>query len=160
MKQKYMIYNGENENELKIKESAELDKGLFSNLLEESYDSELLREATEQGQAAVIAAIRTRNFFPVSLCAERLADAVMAFYKSGGNEPVEIQFDDLETLTAERAAAELEGDSDVELDDLLDNDSDKDDDLLGEDDIKNIASNASTILKVADDDGLGADDDL
>ncbi len=159
MKQKYLIFNSENENELVVRESAELDKGVYSVLLKETYDSQKMKSACEKDIATVIAAIRTNSFFPVSLCAERLAEAITEFYKAGGTESVEIQFDDLESLSSNKIAEiEEEAASDVELDVLLADGADKED-LLEEDDIKEISTKASPTLKVAEDNGVGQDED-
>ncbi len=183
MRQKYLIFNSEKENELVIRESAELDKGVYSVLLKETYDSRKIKAASEKGNDAIIAAIRTNSFFPVSLCAERLAQAITEFYKAGGNESVEIQFNDLESLSVNKITEmEEEAASDVELDKMLEDDSAKKDsakkdsakkdsakedsakedsakeDSPGKDEIKETSSKASPAVKVADDNGAGQDE--
>ena len=73
MKQKYMISKGKNENELVIKEFAELDKGIVSELFEMAYESDKIKAAHKKGKTAVLAAIRTAIFYPTAMCRETVA---------------------------------------------------------------------------------------
>ena len=158
MKHKYLILNGEKENELVIKESAELDKGIFSELFEMTFDKAKIRAASKKDKTALLSAIRTRIFYPTKMCADRLAEAVAGFYAAGENDSVEISFDDHEALGAEEIAKEEEAPAEEsELDILLGESSDEEG-LLEEEDIKEIAPQASTALKVADENGIGEDD--
>ena len=159
MKHKYLILNGKNENELVIKESAELDKGIFSELFEMTFDKAEIRAACKKDKTALLSAIRTRIFYPTKMCADRLAEAVAGFYAAGENDPVEIAFDDHEALGAVESAKEEEEEpaEESELDILLGGGSEEEG-LLEEEDIKEIAPQASTALKVADENGIGEDD--
>ncbi len=158
MKQKYTISKGKNENELVIRESAELDKGIVSEIFEMTYDREKIGAACKKDKAAILSAIKTSIFYPTALCADRLAEAVAGFYAAGGNDPVEVLFDDHETLGAEKKAKEAEEEpaSETELDILLGS-SPEEENIL-EEDIKEIGPQAPSELKVADDDEIGEDD--
>ena len=156
MRQKFEIL-GEGE-KLVIKEYAELDKEMMSLLCEESYDRTVISEAASNGAAAVAAAIRTKNMYPPGAYAEKLAQAVMAVLETPAGEPAEVFINDLELLSQAKEAepaGEIEN-SDADLDDLLDGDSETDEGSL-EDEIavKKIKSS----LKVADDEAPDIDDD-
>lgn len=157
MRHKYLISKDENNNKLTIKESAELDKGIFSELFETHYPVAEL-DAVKTDAAALLSVIRTPCFYPTSLCAEKLADAVQVFLQSDGDDTIEVAFDDMETLVREREQTDMadDDDADVEIDDLLDDEID-DDDFLEDDDIS-ISSSSTPSLRVADDDD-GLDDD-
>jgi hypothetical protein len=159
MKQKYLILNGKNENELVIRESAELDKGIVSELFEMTYDREALKAACEKDKSAILSAIRTPIFYPTALCADRLAEAVADFYAAGGSDTVEVSFDDHEALGTKSTVKETEEEpaSETELNMLLGS-SPEEENLLEDEDIKEIAPPSSTNLKVADENGLGEDD--
>jgi len=164
MKQKYSILLGKDENELLIKESGELDKGIFSNVFEEKYDRSVMEAACAQDDAFLIAALRTRGFNPVSACAEVIAKGLREFFEAGCVETKEVPFNDVSILkdAAAAAAEELLAEDDsnpVELDKLLEDESNiEEDNILGDDDIKTISSSAAPI-KVADDDSIQTDDD-
>ncbi len=158
MKYSYIIANGENENELRIKESAELDKGILSPVFEETLNRTQI-EAAQNDEVALLSAIRTPSFYPARNCALKLAEAVRTFLQTGGKEPVEIAFDDLDYLSKikiEREAILDDIDTAVEIDDLLEDDI-EDESFLEENDIKTISSPPS--LRVADDDDALLTDD-
>ncbi len=159
MKHNYVILNGENENELRIKESAELDKGMMTPVFEEVLDRSRI-EAAQNDSIALLAAVRTPSFYPAHNCAVRLAEAVRTFLQTGGKEPVEMSFDDSEFLSKiriEREAVLEDLDTSVEIDDLLEDDI-EDESFLEESDIKTIAA-PPTALRVADDDDALLTDD-
>ncbi|MFZ5569533.1 MAG: hypothetical protein ACOZF0_03955 [Thermodesulfobacteriota bacterium] len=160
MRHNYLILNGENENELRIKESAELDKGMMTLVFEEVFDRSKI-EAAQNDDIALLAAIRTPSFYPARNCAVRLAEAVRTFLQSGGKEPVEMSFDDSEFLSKIRIEREPlldELDTSVEIDDLLE-DEIEDENFLEESDIKSIASPPSALRVADDDDALLAEDE-
>lgn len=160
MKQKYAIMLGDNENQVMIKEFAELDKGIFSKIFSAKFEREALQAAVKTGKTALIESVRTPSFFPVGLCAEKIADALTGFLQTDGSEPVEILFDDFESLAREeRGEVYSDDDSDsVEIDEILDDEID-DEGYIEDDDIKSI-SNASTTIRLADDEeGGGAEDE-
>lgn len=160
MKHSYLIFNGENENELRIKESAELDKGILSPVFEEVLNR-MQVEAAQNDEVALLSAIRTPSFYPARNCALRIAEAVRTFFQAGGKEPLEIAFDDIEYLSKikiEREAIIEDLDAAVEIDDLLE-DEIEDDSFLEESDIKTIASPPSALRVADDDDALLSDDE-
>jgi hypothetical protein len=158
MKQKYVITNGENKNELLIKEMAELDKGILSVVFEEALDLAQIKAAMKADRAAVVSAIRTPGFYPIDPCATKIAEGVEQFVKAGDMESLEVTFDDAEFLLSEleaQAKAEKEA---VEIEDLLKDDVEDDNYIEDENEIDAISS-SSTSLKVADDDSIAPEDD-
>lgn len=141
MKQKFHIHKNDAEQQLIIKESAELDKDVMSLLCEVTFEADVIKNAMENGREALIAALRTRNMYPPRTYAEMIADTVQNLYKSPESDAAELLFDDLDLLTHERNAAAVLDDIDDEageIDDLLDNDFEDEYDDQG--DIKKINS--------------------
>ena len=141
MKQKFHIHKNDAEQQLIIKESAELDKDVMSLLCEVTFEADVIKNAMENGREALIAALRTRNMYPPRTYAEMIADTVQNLYKSHESDAAELLFDDLDLLTHERNAAAVLDDIDDEageIDDLLDNDFEDEYDDQG--DIKKINS--------------------
>ena len=140
MKQKFLIQKNDAENQLTIRESAELDKEVMSLLCEVTFQADAIKAALETGREALIAALRTRNMYPPRTYAEMIADAVQKLYQSKESDTTELLFDDLDLLTQERAAAavldDLEDEA-SEIDELLEDDFDDD---YEENDIKQINS--------------------
>ena len=156
MKQKYIITSSEHDNALVIQEYAELDKGVFSLLYEETFDANTLMNVSEQGKPALVQALRTQSFYPIGPCADELVNGVREYLNAMEKEPVEIMFNDIEALGQENQ--EDESEHAVELDEILDDELDEEN-LLADSDIKNISSQASSSLKVAEDDDMVNDDD-
>jgi hypothetical protein len=96
MKQKYTIIKDSENNQLIIREFAELDKEVLSLLCEEAYEDNTIKSAIKTGKEAVISTLRTDNLYPVSKYAERIADAVIDLYASKDKESADILFDDIE----------------------------------------------------------------
>ena len=82
MKQKYLILKGEDNKNIIIKEFAELDKDMLSLLCEQTYDIKGIKSAVSKGKDAVVSTIRTSNMYPAGVYAEKIADSVIALYKS------------------------------------------------------------------------------
>ncbi|MEZ4551181.1 MAG: hypothetical protein R2860_10970 [Desulfobacterales bacterium] len=59
-----------------IKEFAELDKGMFSLIFEETYNAAKIQSAITEGKEALIAAIRTQPL-PIAEYVEKIADTVI-----------------------------------------------------------------------------------
>ncbi len=156
MKQKYLIINDKKNKQIKIQESAELNKELLSLLCEEAYDYKTIKSATAAGTDTLIAALRTNNLYPPGIYAEKIASAVTELLKSKDKESIELFFDDVNLLAKKRGSAkvtkQLEDDT-ADLDEMLDDDYDET--LEEKDDLKKIDSP----LKVAGDDFGDADDD-
>lgn len=159
MKQKYTIQRNDADNALLLQEYGELDKEIMSLLCEETYAAETIKTALASGKKELIAALRTRNMYPPSVMADKIADAVMTLYQSEGAPTAEILFDDRELFEMESQEANAE-EEDIENDD----DDDDIDALIDEgieDDYedKKIIKDLKSSLKVADDDSVDTDDE-
>lgn len=122
MKQKYAIERNKETGNLTIKEYAELDKGLFSLIFEESYPGDVLSAAIKEGPGAVVSAIRTPSLYPIAEYAEKIAEKIIETFESEAlsAEPVELVFNDVKLMQKGRKeAVEADDDAPVEIDDLL-----------------------------------------
>jgi len=158
MKQKFQIQKNDADQQLIIRESAELDKDAMSLLCEVTFEADVIQSALTDGREALIAALRTRNMYPPRIYAEMIADAVQNLYQSPENESTELLFDDLDLLTHEREATtaaldDIEEEA-SEIDELLEDDFE--DDYDEEDDIKKINSP----IKIEDDSSSEMDEEL
>lgn len=156
MKQKYTILKDNDNKQLVIKEFAELDKEILSLLCEETYEAKVIRAAIKGGRDSLISILRTKNLYPPTAYAIKMADAVIDLYGSKGKESVDLLFDDIELLTHEReiqeVAEELEEES-GELDELLEDNFEED--FEDKEEINKIDSS----LKIADDDFADVDEE-
>lgn len=100
MKQRFSISSNTGGEKIVIKEYAELEKGEFSLLCEESYEVEAVEAALEKGPHHVIALLRTESFFPTNYFAEKLTASLLDFIRLGGSEPVKIDVDDSECISS------------------------------------------------------------
>jgi hypothetical protein len=110
MRQKYIISLEGVKDELKIREYAIIEKALkkaassllgnesFSFLGEEKYEGSIISSSILKGIDALIAALRTRNLYPVGPLAIKIAESVMALYNSKEERSVELFFDDVEVF--------------------------------------------------------------
>jgi hypothetical protein len=156
MKQKYTILKDKDNQQLVIKEFAELDKEVMSFLCEETYEAKAIRSAIKSSKDSLISILRTNNLYPPNMYAEKIADAVIALYGSRGQDSVDLFFDDIESLTPERkikeSDKELEEQSD-DLEELLEDNYEQD--FEDKTEINKIDSS----LKIADDDLVDGDDE-
>ncbi len=153
MKQKYTIVKDDKNNQLIIREFAELDKQILSLLCEETYDSKLIRTAINRGRDKLISTLRTNNLYPPGIYAKKIADSVKELYAAKGSESMDLFFDDLELLAADsepessaddkKEAAEEQGE---DMDELLE------DDFESEYEEKDKISKLDSSLKIASDD--------
>ena len=112
MRQKYVISRNGAKNRLKIREYAIIDKdmkkvtssllqkGSFSFLCEETYESKMIVSSISKGMNALIAILRTHNIFPIEPYANKIAESVMALYNSSEDGSVELFFDDADLISA------------------------------------------------------------
>lgn len=141
MKQKYTIFRDKNTGNLMIQEFAELDKELFSLVCEETYSSEEITSAASAGKLKLIARLRTPNLYPIAEYADKIADAVLRFFKKGAkiDEPVELVFDDIKVAKkGENISVEPERPAVTVIDDLLEeefNDAEDSDDSEEDDEL-------------------------
>jgi hypothetical protein len=140
MKQKYTILKDTPNHRLIIREYAELDKASLTLLCEETYADETIQSEINTGKASLIKTLRTNNLYPPVIYAEKIADAVMALYRSADQESVDLFFDDVELLTQEPSPANTAVSSEDESSDLQEHLKKRD-----------------SSLKIADDDSIDAD---
>jgi hypothetical protein len=158
MKQKYLILKDNENKQMKIQEFAELEKDSLSLLCEEAYDFKAIKSAARTGKDELISALRTKNMYPPSLYANKIADAVVELAASKDKASVELFFDDIELLAKgpfhPETAAELEEES-SELDELLEVEDNFDDPYEDKDEIKTIDNS----LKIEEEDYVDLDDE-
>ena len=111
MRQKYVISRNGTKNNLTIREYAILDKNLnkvpssmlqkgnFTFLCEENYESEIIVSSISKGMNALVAILRTDNIFPIEPYATKIAGSVMALYNSSEDDSVELFFDDVDLMS-------------------------------------------------------------
>ena len=157
MKQKYLILKNDEKTKLIIREFAELDKEIFSFLCEETFDDESVKSAIAIGEDALIETLRTKNLFPIGICAKAIAVAVTKMYESGNDQSVELFFDDHDLLKKEEEKPAVEDDIEdetVEIDELLEEDT-PEPDYYDKNEMKNIARS----IKIDNDSTDSKDDD-
>ena len=108
--QKYLISEDGSANRLSIQEFAvvewqpnqkdytSLGADDFSFLHQETYSSSLIETAIAGGRDVLISELRTRNFYPIGVYLETIADSIIDLYRSEKDSPVELMFNDLELL--------------------------------------------------------------
>lgn len=146
MKQKYRIWKNVKDKNLHIQEYAVLNAdsrkqklpGLqdedFSLLCEQVYEAEEVKQASSKGKDELILFLRNQHFFPIGVYMDLIADRIIDMYASKGEQNENLIFDDKVHLLGESdelsSMMEIENDKDVEseddIDDLLDDDSDYD----------------------------------
>ncbi len=157
MKQKYSILKNDEENKLIIREYAELDKEILSLLCEEIYDDESIESAIAKGKETLISTLRTKTLFPISIYAEKIAEAVINMYEHENDQSIELFFNDADMLTKDRKVPVVEDEVEsepAEIDELLEGDV-SDSDFDDKSEIKNI----TCPIKVIDDDSDDIEDE-
>jgi hypothetical protein len=113
MLQRYDISVDVETNRLSIKEFAVIErqfrkrdsydptKEKFSLMHEAAYDGEDIREAINQGDGALISALRSDNFYPISACVELIAERVIELFNGNSDSFSELFFDDRILLSKE-----------------------------------------------------------
>jgi hypothetical protein len=156
MKQKYLILKDNENKQMKIQEFAELEKDSLSLLCEEAYDFKAIKSAARTGKDELISALRTKNMYPPSLYANKIADAVVELATSKDKASVELFFDDIELLAKgpihPETTVELEEES-TDIDELLEENFD--DPYEEKDEIKTIDNS----LKIEEEDFVDLDDE-
>jgi predicted RecB family nuclease len=111
MRQKYVLSRNDAKNKLKISEYAIIDKDLkkvassmlqkenFSFLCEETYESEIIISSISKGMNDLVAILRTDNIFPIEPYSTKIAESVMALYKSSEDGSAELFFDDIDLVS-------------------------------------------------------------
>ena len=98
MKQRFSISRNTDGEKVVIKEYAELDKGMYSLLCEESYAVEAVVAALAKGPDHVITLLRTESFFPIIFFTEKLIATIDDYLQQGSTEVVKIDADDTECI--------------------------------------------------------------
>ena len=158
MKQKYSIHKDTENQKLVIKEYGELNKEILTLLCEEAYPEDVILAAIKEGKEALIKVLRTRNMYPPGVFANSIADLVIAFYGSNGEQSTEIMLDDKEFFEGNDTSAPQE-EAEVESDDD-DVDSVLEDDIAEVYEEKKSIKDLKSTLKVADEDAVDTDDDV
>ena len=130
MKQKYVISRDDDNASITITEYSEVDKDIFAQLCAESFRIADLPDPIQDNPESVIQTFRSRNLFPPSDYAVRIADSMAQLLADDSQRIVEVKIDDKAEITERRVAAEklaeealdesLESD---ELDSILESDT-------------------------------------
>lgn len=123
MKHKYSVLKDVEKKELIIREYAELDKKTLTFVYESTYPEKQIKSAISKGTDALISVLRTPNFYPAGLYAEKIAEAMQKLYLLGTNETIDLFFDDIEFIPKDTKPAmpEKDLDDDGNIDDLTEN---------------------------------------
>jgi hypothetical protein len=145
MKQKYRIWKKVKGKELLIQEYAVLTAqsrkqklpGLvdedFSLLCEQTYQADEVKKAMSQGNEELIRLLRSRHFFPIGTYMNFIADTVTSMYASKGDQHEDLIFDDKEVLLGTLLETEDETITEIEEDEIGDDQAENIDDLLEDD---------------------------
>ncbi|MGD8990829.1 MAG: hypothetical protein PVI00_05170 [Desulfobacterales bacterium] len=153
MKQKYSIVRDDKNNQLIIREFAELDKQILSLLCEETYNSNMIHAAIKQGSSHLISALRTNNLYPPGIYAAKIAESVMQLYATKSQESVDLFFDDLELLAVESRSDPEPDDEEKPVEERSEDVNELlEDDFESEYQEKDKISKMNSSLKIADDD--------
>ncbi len=158
MKQKYSIHKDTEQQKLLIKEYGELNKEILTLLCEEAYPEDVILAAIKEGKESLIKVLRTRNMYPPGVFANSIADLVIAFYGSDGEQSTEIMLDDKEFFESNDVGAPQEEEAVASDDDDIDSVLEDDIDEVYEE--KKITKDLKSTLKVADEDAADTDDDV
>ena len=113
MIQRYDISMNAETNRLSIKEFAVIERQFrkrdsydpakqnFSLMHEAVFDADDIREAINNGDGALISALRSDNFFPISACAKLIAERVAELFNGNSDFFSELLFDDRILLSKE-----------------------------------------------------------
>ena len=128
MEQKYVVELDREQNRLTIREYAALEKEIFSLLFEETYDTEKIEAAIENGENAVLDALRTPSLYPVRPNAKQLVRCVLDLFQADDPQATEIFIDEKDFLgqqeeELEDSVEDLAEDTEEALDEVIDDDA-------------------------------------
>ncbi len=149
MKHKYELLRSEDA--LTLREFGELDKEMFTLLCEEKYDLETIKSSLDSGLDAVIAALRSPNFYPTRYAAEKLAVAVAEICRTSDSDRMEIALDDVQAFSEDQDPADVL----EEFEEANEVDGDGLEELLADDDK---LKGAKGSIRIADSEDLDDDD--
>ena len=111
MLQRYDISMDNDTNQLSIKEFAAIGRKPrksdyynitlenFSLIHEVSYDADIIRAAIQEGSEALIAELRSDDFFPIDPCSKIIAESVTSLFNNDTEPVSEVFFDDRTLLS-------------------------------------------------------------
>ena len=105
MKQKYTIRRNDDNASVSITEYSEVDKDIYAQLCTETFLIADLSEPQDNPES-VIQAFRTRNMFPPSDYAVRIADSLAQLLADDAQRIIEVKIDDKAEIKERRMAAE------------------------------------------------------
>ena len=120
MRQKFLLLQDDAKEQLKICEYAVLEnepkhiaitmpqEGNYNLLCEETYDSQVIRDAIEKGLDDLIFVLRTPNLFPIQVFATKIAESVIGLFASKEDTSVELFFNDADLVISEPPEAQAE----------------------------------------------------
>ena len=123
MKQRFSISRNTGGEQIVIKEYAELDKGVYSLLCEESYAIQAVKAALAKGPGHVITLLRTESFFPTSYFAQKLMASLDDFLQQESGDTIKIEADDAEYIRT--LSKDVPAEDNGSIDDLLDVDGEE-----------------------------------
>ena len=121
MKNKFTITLAEDGQQLLISEHAEVDKDIYSLLCEERFDRKEIESVAADTSEALVAALRTVNFFPPLEYANQISAGVKRLLDDSSQSRVEVLVDDrvvMKEAEEALAAAEAGDDADEDADGL------------------------------------------
>jgi hypothetical protein len=89
------------ERQFRKRDSYDPAKQNFSLMHEAVFDADDIREAINNGDGALISALRSDNFFPISACAKLIAERVAELFNGNSDFFSELLFDDRILLSKE-----------------------------------------------------------
>ena len=119
MKQKFHIQKSLKKKELVIQEYAVIQSDLrkrdkaviqeedFALLCEQTYDIRNLKSSISEGRMALIAELRTQNFFPIGFYINKIAGKIMEMLSVNGDQSAVLIFDDRENFFMNQEKAEI-----------------------------------------------------
>ena len=128
MQQKYVVELDKEKKQLTIREYAALEKEIFSLLYEETYDTGEIEAAIENGENAVLDALRTPSLYPVRPNAKQLVKCVLDLFQADDPQAIEIFIDEKDFLgrqeeDLEDSVEDLAEDTEEALDEVIDDDT-------------------------------------
>jgi hypothetical protein len=114
MRQKYIISKSAEAKELTIQEYAIVDNDSYRKdkylltdadfilLSEQSYALADIEAAVANSKENVIDRLRTNEFFPARLCAEKLAENIVEMFAQAEDRPIVLSYDDKDGFTEDK----------------------------------------------------------
>jgi len=130
MKQKYVISKNDDDASITITEFSEVDKDIYAQLCAETFLVADLPDPLQDNPEDVIDTFRSRDMFPPSDYAVRIADSLARLLADDSQRIIEVKIDDKAEITERRIAAEKLAEEELgetleggELDNMLESDT-------------------------------------